>query len=126
VTAAALLAAACAGLAVLLTGPRPPSRVWRRPRRPRQAAAPATTAPEPGGRTLEALTSALHLATVTGSGPVALIRAAAQEERSARAAHAVRAARRLGVLVLLPTGLCLLPAFVLLTVVPLVLQLVLG
>jgi pilus assembly protein TadC len=185
VTAAALIAGACAGLAVLLAGPRPPSLARRRPRRragardrrravtpvpapvlldlvaevlaagapvpramtavgealraqgdpqgaalvalsTRLATTTGATAPESGGRALTALAAALHLAMVTGSGPVALIRAAAQEERGARAARAVRAARRLGVLVLLPTGLCLLPAFVLLTVVPLVLQLVLG
>lgn len=72
------------------------------------------------------LTEALDLALVTGSSPVSLIRAAAQEERRAGAARAAQAARRLGVMVLLPTGLCLLPAFVLLTVVPLALGLALG
>jgi hypothetical protein len=72
------------------------------------------------------LGEALDLALATGSSPVGLIRAAAQEERRARAARSVQSARRLGVLVLLPTGLCLLPAFLLLTVVPLAIDLALG
>ena len=75
---------------------------------------------------LDALWQALELATATGLGPVALVRAAAQDERRRSAAAQIRSARRLGVLVVLPTGLCLLPAFILLTVVPLVLDLVLG
>jgi hypothetical protein len=72
------------------------------------------------------LAEALDLALATGAGPVALIRAAAQEERRARAIRGVQSARRLGVLVLLPTGLCLLPAFLLLTIVPLAVSLALG
>ncbi|HEX2808972.1 MAG TPA: hypothetical protein VHN80_22630 [Kineosporiaceae bacterium] len=73
-----------------------------------------------------ALVSALELAAVSGLGPVALVHAAADEERRRRGGAQIVAARRLGVMILLPTGLCLLPAFVLLTVVPLVLDLVLG
>jgi tight adherence protein B len=73
-----------------------------------------------------ALEQALGLAVVSGASPVGLIRAAAQDRRRRQAAVQVQAARRLAVLVLLPTGLCLLPAFVLLTIVPLVIDLVLG
>jgi hypothetical protein len=73
-----------------------------------------------------ALASALELAAVSGLGPVALVHAAADEERRRLRGAQVLAARRLGVMILLPTGLCLLPAFVLLTVVPLVIDLVLG
>jgi hypothetical protein len=73
-----------------------------------------------------ALAAALELAAVSGLGPVALVHSAADEERRRRSGAQVLAARRLGVMILLPTGLCLLPAFVLLTVVPLVLDLVLG
>jgi hypothetical protein len=72
------------------------------------------------------LEQTLDLALSTGASPVGMIRTAAEQERRQRTDQAVRSARRLGVLVLLPTGLCLLPAFVLLTVVPLVLDLVLG
>jgi tight adherence protein B len=50
------------------------------------------------------------------------VAAAAQERRRDVAAARVAAAR-LAVQVVLPTGLCLLPAFVLLAVVPLVLGL---
>lgn len=76
---------------------------------------------EPGG--LAAVEQALQLAVATGLAPGDLVRAAAAEQRRDRAAAQIRAARRLGVLVLLPVGLCLLPAFVALTVVPLVLTL---
>lgn len=75
---------------------------------------------------LPALAAALELAVITGAGPVGLIRAAAEDERGRRQAERLRAARRLGVSLLLPTGLCLLPAFVVLTVVPFALDLVLG
>ena len=75
---------------------------------------------------VDVLAAALALCVATGAGPVTLIRAAAEEHRRRTHAEQVRAAHRLGVLVLLPTGLCLLPAFVLLTVVPLVIDLVLG
>ena len=73
-----------------------------------------------------ALTAALALSVATGAGPVVLIRAAAEEHRRRSEVELTRAAQRLGVLVLLPTGLCLLPAFVLLTIAPLVIDLVLG
>ena len=70
-----------------------------------------------------ALEEALLLARDAGVAVAPLLaRASAQERRRATAAARVAAAR-LGVRVVLPTGLCLLPAFVLLAVVPLVLAL---
>jgi tight adherence protein B len=75
---------------------------------------------------LQPLADALSLAARTGLGPVPLVHAAAAEARRRRAARSQVAARRLGTLVVLPTGLCLLPAFVLLTVAPLVIDLLLG
>jgi len=95
------------------------------------AARLATGAPAPASRAPASpvalrLVQALDLSLGTGAGPVGLLRAAAQEERRAAAARTVQAARRLGVLVLLPTALCLLPAFLLLTVVPLAIGLALG
>jgi hypothetical protein len=66
---------------------------------------------------------ALALAIRTGVAPGSLVRAVAAEHRRQDAAARTRAARRLGVLIVLPVGLCLLPAFVVLTVVPLVLAL---
>lgn len=65
----------------------------------------------------------LSLSLRTGMAPVALVTAAADTRRRCRAQAQALAAQRLGVLVVLPTGLCLLPAFVLLTVAPLVLDL---
>lgn len=69
------------------------------------------------------LFTALQLARSVGLGPVGLLRSAAAEQRRRRAEALSVAARRLAVLAVLPTSLCLLPAFVLLTVVPLVLGL---
>jgi hypothetical protein len=65
----------------------------------------------------------LALSLRTGMAPVPLVTAAADSRRRSRAQAQALAAQRLGVLVVLPTGLCLLPAFVLLTVAPLVLDL---
>ncbi len=73
---------------------------------------------------MSAVHDALRLASRTGLAPAGLVRAAAVEQRRAQASEHTLAARRLGVLVVLPVGLCLLPAFVLVTVVPMVLGLV--
>ena len=51
------------------------------------------------------------------------LRAAAEDQRRERASAQAVAVRRLAVLLVLPTGLCLLPAFLLLGVVPLVIDL---
>ena len=72
------------------------------------------------------LDRALLLARDAGVPPAALLVAAAAEERRRSAARRRLAAARLGVRVVLPTGLCLLPAFVLLTVVPMVVGLLGG
>jgi tight adherence protein B len=69
------------------------------------------------------LASALQLSQRTGVAPSSLLRSAAAERRRRRQAAATTAANRLAVLAVLPIGLCLLPAFVLLTVAPLVLAL---
>ena len=90
-----------------------------RPRLPVSRTTPVVTLHE--GDT--PLLPAPELSQRTGMAPVPLVTAAAaSRRRRAREAQAV-AAQRLGVLVVLPTGLCLLPAFVLLTVAPLVLDL---
>jgi tight adherence protein B len=70
-----------------------------------------------------ALFGALELAQASGLGPVGLLRSAAAEQRRRRAQAQAVAARRLAVLAVMPTSLCLLPAFVLVTVVPLILGL---
>ena len=72
---------------------------------------------------LEPVLEAVALAEATGLGPAGLVRSAAVEQRRRESAAADVAARRLAVLVVLPMGLLLLPAFVLLTVAPLVIVL---
>jgi tight adherence protein B len=62
----------------------------------------------------------------TGLPLAGLVRAAAADRRRALGAAQAKAAHRLAVLLVLPTGLCLLPAFILLGVVPLVLDLLVG
>lgn len=69
------------------------------------------------------LEEALLLARAAGVAAAPLLVAAAADSRRREAAASRVAAAQLGVRVVLPTGLCLLPAFVLLSVVPLVLAL---
>jgi hypothetical protein len=77
-------------------------------------------------RLTEVVEEALGLAARSGLPPTALIRRSATEERRRQAAAQMRAVRRLEVLLVVPAGLCLLPAFVLLGIVPVVLDLILG
>lgn len=85
-------------------------------------AAGGAEAPEPG-RLVTLLRDLTRLSGQTGLPLADLVRAAAEDQRrEGAAAHAV-AVRRLAVLLVLPTGLCLLPAFLLLGVVPLVIDL---
>jgi hypothetical protein len=72
---------------------------------------------------VRALDEALLLARESGVAVAPLLCATAEEERRRQAGQARAAAARLGVRVVLPTGLCLLPAFVLLAIVPLVMAL---
>jgi tight adherence protein B len=78
-----------------------------------------TGADDPAG----ALHRSLHLARTTGIAPASLVRSAAEQERRRRAAAQAIAARRLGVYVVVPLAVCLLPAFLVLTVIPVVLDL---
>jgi pilus assembly protein TadC len=72
---------------------------------------------------LGVLERTLLLAGDAGVPPGAVLVSAAADERRRRAERRRLAAARLGVQVVLPTGLCLLPAFALLTVVPMVVAL---
>jgi tight adherence protein B len=83
---------------------------------------PAGSGPDWSGPGTD-LADALDLAEATGAGPAPLVRRAASRRRQARTAAQVAAARRMGVLLVLPTGLCFLPAFVALGVVPVILDL---
>jgi tight adherence protein B len=78
------------------------------------------------GNVLAAVQEALFLAARAGLPPTALVRRAAAEERRRQLSAQLRAIRRLEVLLVIPAGLCLLPAFVLLGIVPLVIDLILG
>ncbi len=71
----------------------------------------------------EPLRRALALAATSGAPSAALLRQAALRVRADRASRRRAAAQRLEVLVLLPMGLCALPAFAALGVVPLVVAL---
>ncbi|MFH5824961.1 type II secretion system F family protein [Georgenia sp. AZ-5] len=67
------------------------------------------------------LAQALEPAWVDGAAPGPLLRRAAAAVRADRHRQAQEAAARLGVRLVLPLGLCFLPAFILLGVVPVVL-----
>lgn len=89
--------------------------------RPRSPSASGATDPA-----LTVLREAVRVAALAGLPPAALIRRAASEERRRLGAARRRAIRRLEVILVLPVGLCLLPAFVLLGVVPVVIDLFSG
>ncbi len=76
--------------------------------------------------TTRRLVEVLRLAQDTGLAPSGLVRGEAMRARERERFVLARRARRLEVLLVLPTGLCLLPAFVLLGVVPVVLSLFAG
>lgn len=65
----------------------------------------------------------LAFAHATGAPTVELLQVSARQARAERRQEAERRAARLGVQMVLPLGLCFLPAFVLLGVVPVVLGL---
>jgi hypothetical protein len=77
-------------------------------------------------RHLEPVVACLADSWASGAAPGPRLRAAADEVNRARRRAAREAAGRLGVRLVLPLGLCLLPAFVLLGLVPVVLSLAGG
>ncbi|MHB1063677.1 MAG: type II secretion system F family protein [Georgenia sp.] len=91
-----------AGTALLLGAPW--DEAW--------AGAPAVLAP---------LADALEPAWADGVAPGPLVRRAADTVRAGRHGQAQEAAARLGVWLVLPLGICFLPAFVLLGIIPVVL-----
>ncbi len=66
---------------------------------------------------------AMGLAGAAGAGPSTALRRAAADVRAAQVQQLELAAARVGVSIVLPLGLAFLPAFVLLTVVPLIIAL---
>jgi hypothetical protein len=97
-----------------------------RPRDPRLGDLWRAQAGPGRGQVLVAMEEALSLAARSGLPPTALVRRAAAEERRRQLSAQLRAIRRLEVLLVIPAGLCLLPAFVLLGIVPLVIDLIHG
>jgi hypothetical protein len=77
-------------------------------------------------RLIVTVEEALALAARSGLPPTGLVRRAAAEQRRRQISAQLKAIRRLEVLLVIPAGLCLLPAFVLLGVVPLVVKLITG
>jgi hypothetical protein len=73
-----------------------------------------------------AVAASLEPAWTAGASPVPLLRTAADRLRSRRRAETRAAAGRLGVQLVLPLGLCYLPAFVLVGLVPVLVSLASG
>lgn len=88
------------------------------------AAWQASWDPVRGYRVLESLYAALTFAALTGAPSSALLYAEAAQLRRVRHRNAERRAAALGVKLVMPLGLCFLPAFVCLGIVPVVLAMV--
>ncbi|MBM9432307.1 type II secretion system F family protein [Flaviflexus equikiangi] len=71
---------------------------------------------------LSRLSAALEPAWVDGAPPVVMLRRAAASVRARRLKDAQEAAARLGVRLVLPLGLCFLPAFFLIGVAPVIIS----
>jgi len=84
---------------------------------------PADPVPPDEDRLLTAVRTTLVLSARSGLAAAELLLAAAERERLRRSIDARSAIRRLEVLLVIPAGVCLLPAFVLLGVVPVVIAL---
>jgi pilus assembly protein TadC len=94
-----------AAVAHALSGGAPPDQAWA-----------VLADVEGAGRLIRAAVRSAE----SGAALVGILGRLAEELRAARAASAEAAARRAGVLVVLPLGLCFLPAFVFAGVVPVV------
>ena len=87
--------------------------------------APAGVSPGPASA-LAALGPALRFTAVTGAPSAAVLHSQADALRRRRETESRRRAAALGVRLVMPLGLCSLPAFVALTVVPLLMSLLPG
>lgn len=90
---------------------------------PRRSTADARTAGEPPDA-LDALDALVVLSRRSGAPLGALARAEAADERSRARSAAREAAERLGVRLMVPLGVCVLPSFMLLGVVPMIVGIV--
>ena len=75
---------------------------------------------------LEPVAASLRASWEDGAAPGAGLRRMAEAQRRSRHARAVEAANRLGVRLVLPLGLCYLPAFVLVGLVPVLMSMAAG
>lgn len=76
--------------------------------------------------TLRGLGEALAFAQLTGAATADLLRSAAEQERRAVARRSEKQAAELGVKLVIPLGVCALPAFICLGIVPVVMALLPG
>lgn len=104
----------------------PDAQALRHLSRSLAAGIPAATACSGLPGRLAALEESAVLAEASGADLVRVLRSAAKDLRSQRAQEAQEAAATLGVALVLPTGVTLLPAFVLLGIVPTVISLLGG
>ena len=120
--------------AVVEAGAAPETAAWRLSRAmaavgdPRAAgvhrlSAGAGSAPPEGDRLLTELTAGLALSARTGVAPAEFLRRAGRRAQLRDAERVGAAVSRLPVLLVLPAGLCLLPAAFLIAIVPVVLDL---
>lgn len=119
------LAAACSAVAAALD-PGPDRTALDRLARALRAGVPAPQAADPLPADLRGLGESAALAEESGADLAGVLRSAARDLRRDRARQAEEAAARLGVSLVLPTGITLLPAFVVLGIVPTVASLLGG
>ncbi len=79
-----------------------------------------------GPRELFEIRDSLELSWSTGAPVAGLLASASARTRDRDLASAKARAQKLGVLVVLPLGLCFLPAFILLAIIPLLAHLGIG
>lgn len=88
------------------------------------AAAARSELSAPAGRVLAEVVSVIRFSARTGAALAPLLQSHADELRRSEHRRRQIAAARLGVMLVLPLGVCVLPAFILLGVVPVLLTLV--
>lgn len=113
-------------VAAALTVGSPPEQAWIALLDPTDRARPGSgpVADRPGGELTGAVVRVMVRADVGGAPVAAQVARLADEARGVTLAHRRRAAARAGVLAVGPLGLCFLPAFVLIGIVPVVAGLV--
>ena len=117
------LAAACTRVGEALDDTEPGPALLEAGRALARGMAPAEALSRLEGD-LSALTSAASLSHVTGARLAPILAAVTRDRRRARLREVDEAAARLSVRLVLPTGLTILPAFVLLGIVPIITDLV--